>query len=322
MLPPNYRLFVSFPPHVSVRKSIHTIMYNYLVALIPAVVAALYYFRIGALRVMILGVVSSMVFEALMQRFLHREITISDGSAALTGLLLAMLLPPTAPWWVVVIGCGSAIIIGKQIFGGLGNNPFNATLVGWVILRLSWPDRISSWIEPFGGEIPDPPLSVFKFDGLDSFLDYEFHYLNLFLGSQAGPIGTICVLALLVGGLYLILRRIITWHIPVGLLGGVFIFASILWVFNKDTYLPPLFHLLSGGAVLAAFFIATDPVTSPLRPLPKLIYGIMCGVLIMIIRTWGKYPDGMAFAVLLCNAATPLLNKIRPRPYGKEGSFA
>jgi electron transport complex protein RnfD len=233
-----------------------------------------------------------------------------------------MLLPSTTPWWVVVIGCGSAIIIGKQIFGGLGNNPFNTTLVGWVILRLSWPDRISSWIEPFGGEIPDPPLSVFKFDGLDSFLDYEFHYINLFLGSQAGAIGTICVLALLVGGIYLILRRIITWHIPVGLIGGLFIFASILWLFNKETYLPPLYHLLSGGAVLAAFFIATDPVTSPLRPLPKLIYGVMCGVLIMIIRTWGKYPDGMAFAVLLCNAATPLLNKIRPRPYGKEGSFA
>ena len=318
----SYRFYVSFPPHISVRKSISTIMYNYLLALVPSIVAAIYYFRMGALRVMILAVVSSMVFEALMQRFLGRDITISDGSAALSGLLLAMLLPSTTPWWVVVIGCGSAIIIGKQIFGGLGNNPFNTTLVGWVILRLSWPDRISSWIEPFGGEIPDPPLSVFKFDGLESFLDYEFHYLNLFLGSQAGGLGTICILALLAGGLYLIVRRIITWHIPVGLLGGVFVFALILWLSDTETYLPPLFHLVSGSAVLAAFFIATDPVTSPLRPLPKLIYGVMCGVLIMIIRTWGKYPDGMAFAVLLCNAATPLLNKIRPRPYGKEGAIA
>ncbi|MBW1730419.1 MAG: RnfABCDGE type electron transport complex subunit D [Deltaproteobacteria bacterium] len=319
---PNYPFYVSFPPHVFVRKSIPTIMYNHLLALVPAVAAALYYFRIGALKVMLLAMVSAMVFEALMQKFLKRDITISDGSAALSGLLLGMLLPPNCPWWVVVIGAGSAIIIGKQIYGGLGNNPFNTTLIGWVILRLSWPDRIASWVEPFGGEIPDPPLNVFKFDGLESFLDYDFQYLKLFLGSQAGGIGTICILALLAGGLYLIIRRIISWHIPVGLLGSLFVFASILWLVNEEAYLPPLFHLLSGTAVFGAFFVATDPVTSPLRPLPKLIYGIMCGILIMIIRTWGKYPDGTAFAILLCNAAAPLLNKIRPKPYGKEEPVA
>ncbi len=322
MQPAKFRFYVSFPPHIFGKNRISTIMHNRLLALLPATVAALYYFRLGALKVIVVSVATALILEAGMQRFLKRDITVSDGSAALSGLLLALLLPSTTPWWVVLIGSASAIILGKQIYGGLGNNPFNDTLVGWLVLRLSWPDRISGWIEPFGGEIPDPPLSVFKFDGIAAFHDYGFRYLDLFRGDQAGGIGTVCVVALLAGGIYLLLRRIIRWQIPAGLLGAVLIFSAVLWLYDSGAYLNPLFHLLTGSTILGAFFIATDPVTSPVRRWTQFAYGIICGALIMVIRTWGKYPDGVTFAILLANASTSLLNKITPRPYGKEKGHA
>ncbi|MFH1242405.1 MAG: RnfABCDGE type electron transport complex subunit D [Pseudomonadota bacterium] len=312
-----YRLYVSFPPHILGRKNIATIMYNKVLALVPAIIATLYYFRLGALWIMLLSVITAVLAEAGMQRFLKRDITVSDGSAALSGLLLSFLLPSTTPWWVVIVGSATAIVLGKQIFGGLGNNPFNDTLVGWLVLRLSWPDRIASWVEPFGGEIPEPPLVVYKFDGIEAFQDYGFRYLDLFLGNQAGGIGTVCGIALLAGGFYILLRRVIRWQIPAGFLGAVFCSAGILWLYDSETYLNPLFHILSGSTILGAFFIATDPVTSPVTRWSKVAYGVICGLLIVIIRIWGKYPDGVTFAILLANASTPLLNKIKPRPYGK-----
>jgi electron transport complex protein RnfD len=317
-----YSFYVSFPPHVLGKKSVAGIIHNNLIALIPAVIAALYYFRWGALKVMVIAVITALVCEAGMQKFLKRDISITDGHAVLTGLLFAFLLPSTLPWWTVAVGSASAIIIGKMIFGEMGNNPFNPTLVGWVIVLLSWPSKLSHWVEPFGGQIPDPPLSVFKFDGIASFIDYDFHLLDLFIGKQAGGIGAICIMALLAGGIYLLLRRIISWHIPTGFLGTVFIFSGILWLVDKEANLNPLFHLMAGSTVLGAFFLATDPVTSPVTRWGKLFYGIVCGVLLMIIRAWGKYPDGIAFAILLANTSAPLLSKIRPKPYGKEKDVA
>ena len=317
-----YRLYVSFPPHMLVGKTVAGMMYNKLFALIPALAAALYYFRLDALRVMIIASVTALVCEYGMQKFLKRVITISDGSALLSGLLLAFLLPSTTVWWIVVTGTAITIILGKQIFGGLGNNPFNDVLVGWVILRTSWPDRISDWDVPFGGEIPDPPLHVFKVDGLEVFQDYYFEYLDLFVGKQGGGLGAVCIAALLAGGIFLLLRRVIRWQIPAGLLGAVFVFAGILWLIDAEVYLNPVYHLICGSTVLGAFFLATDPVTSPVTRWGKLVYGIVCGSLIMVIRTWGKFPDAVAFAVLLANAGVPLLNKIKPRPYGKEKGSA
>ena len=317
-----YHFFVSFPPHMFGKKSVSGIMYNYLIALIPAMIAGVYYFRADALKVMVLAVVTAVICEVGMQKFLKRDITITDGHAVLTGLLLAFLLSPTVPWWLVVVGSGTAIIIGKQIFGELGNNPFNSTLVGWVMVRLSWPEALSDWVEPIGSELPDPPLQVFKFDGIEEFLDYDYQLLDLLIGRQAGGIGTICIIALLAGGIYLLVRRIISWQIPVGLLGTVFIFSGILWLVDKEAYLNPLFQLMAGSTVLGAFFLATDPVTSPVTRWGKLIYGIICGGLIMLIRTWGNYPDGVTFAILLANTSAPLLSKIRSRPYGKETRIA
>jgi electron transport complex protein RnfD len=253
-----------------------------------------------------------------MQRFLKREVTISDGSALLSGLFLALLLPSTTVWWIVIVGAAIMIILGKQIFGGLGNNPFNDVLVGWVILRTSWPERISDWDVPFGADIPDPPLHVFKIDGLEVFQDYYFQYMDLFFGKQGGGLGSVCIAALLAGGIYLLIRRVIKWQIPVGLLGSVFVFSSILWLTDSEVYLNPIYHLICGSTVFGAFFLATDPVTSPVTRWGKLTYGIICGSLIMVIRTWGKFPDAVAFAILLANAGVPLLNKLKARPYGKE----
>ncbi len=318
MQPADYRFYVSFPPHILGKKTIKGIMYNRLLAVAPAVAAAIYYFRMDAFKVMILSVLTALACEAGMQKFLKRDITIADGSAVLTGLLLAFLLSSATPWWIVVVGAATAIILGKQIFGGLGNNPFCDALVGWLVLRLSWPERIAYWMEPHGGDLPFPPLEIYKFDGLTAFQDYYFQPLNLFLGCQAGPLGTVFIAGLLAGGLYLLFRRVITWHIPAGFLGAVTVFSGILWLYNGGMYLNPLFHLLGGTAVLGAFFLATDPTSSPVTRWGKLAFGVLCGVLIILIRTWGKYPDGVAFAIVLGNAGVPLLNKIRPRPYGKE----
>jgi electron transport complex protein RnfD len=317
-----YRFYVSFPPHVMGRKSVAGMMHDNLIALTPAAILAVYYFRTGALKVMVLAALAAVLSEAGMQKFLKRDILIRDGQAVLTGLLLAFLLPPTVPWWMVVVGAVSAIVVGKMIFGEYGNNPFNPTLVGWVVLMLSWPEHIADWVEPFGGMIPDPPLQVFKLDGMEAFLDYDYHLLDLFLGKQAGGVGAVCGAALLAGGLYLMLRRVLTWHIPVSFLGTVFLFSGILWLVDRQANLNPLFHLLGGSTALGAFFLATDPVTSPVTRWGKCAYGMVCGILIVVIRTWGKYPDGVAFAILLANTSAPLLNKIRPRVYGKEKPVA
>jgi electron transport complex protein RnfD len=303
-------------------KSVFSILYSNLIALVPATVAALYYFRGAALKVMVLSVLTALICEAGMQKFLKRDITVADGHAILTGLLFAFLLPPSVPWWLVVVGAGTGIIVGKMLFGELGNNPFNPPLVGWIMVSLSWSDKIYDWVEPAAGMIPDPPLEVFKFDGLNAFKDYGFQLFDLFIGNQAGGVGSTCTIALLAGGILLLLRRMISWHIPVGLLGTVFIFSAILWLIDKGANLNPFFHLVAGSTVLGAFFLAADPVTSPVTRWGKLVYGVLCGLLIMIVRTWGKYPDGVAFAILLANASSPLLNKIRPRPYGKEKGVA
>lgn len=312
------RFYVSYPPHIVVERSIPSYMYNYLLALSPAAAAAIYYFRLEALEVMLLAVATAVICEAGMQRFLKRDPTISDGSAVLTALLLAFLLPAPTPWWIVIVGSVVAVVLGKQLFGGLGNHPFHSALVGWMVLRISWPERIAYWVEPFGGDLPFPPLEVYKFEGIEAFHDYFFQISDLAVGRQAGGIGTVFALGLLAGGIYLLCRRYITWHIPVGFLGVVSLFSGTMWIAAPGLYLNPLFHLFGGATLLGAFFIATDPVTSPLRGWPKLVYGVLCGGLVMSIRIWGRYPDGVVFAVLLANACTPLLNKFKPRPYGRE----
>jgi len=318
----NHRLYVSFPPYIHKGKTVSGIYRNYLIALLPAIFASLYYFRAGALCVLVISVVVSVLTEYLLQKVLKREIQVSDCHAILNGLILAFLLPPSSPWWMVTVGAFCSIAIGKQIFGELGNNPFNPPLIGWVMLRLSWPDKVSNWIEPVGGWVADPVLQIFKIDGIEAIHDLEFNILNLFLGRQAGGLGTICALALLVGAIYLLGRRVISWHIPVSYLLTVFLFSLILYLSSRETQISPIYHLICGGTLLGAIFIATDPVSSPVTRWGKLAFGLICGVIVMVIRTWGKYPDGTVFAILLANTSTPLLNRLRPRSYGKGGKGA
>ncbi len=312
------KLHVSFPPHIICKKTVSSINYNFLIGLIPAIFIGTYFFGIYALRNMLISVVTAVLCEAGMQKFLKREILIKDGHAVLTGLLLAFLCPSTVPWWMLVVGAGCAIIAGKMIFGELGNNPFCPPLVGWVMLRLSWPNTITFWIEPKGGMIPDHPLWVFKFDGIEAFLDYNYHIMDLLIGKQPGGIGTTCALALIAGGAYLLLKRVIPWQIPLGYFGSIFLFSLILWLSNNTQHINPIYHLITGSTILGGFFLATDPVTSPVTRWGKLIFGIICGSLIILIRIWGRYPDGVAFAILLGNSISPLLSKIKSRPYGKE----
>lgn len=312
------KLHVSFQPHITCRRTVSSINYDFIIALIPAIFMGGYFFGIYAIRNMALSVVTALLCEAGMQRFLKRPIMIKDGHAIITGLFLAFLCPPTVPWWMIVVGSGCSIVAGKMIFGELGNNPFCPALVGWVMLRLSWPDTITFFIEPRGGMVPDHPLWVFKFDGIEAFLDYEYRIMDLLIGKQPGGIGTTCAIALIAGGLFLLIKRTIPWQIPLGYFGSLFIFSLILWLSNSSQNINPVFHMITGSTILGGFFLATDPVSSPVTKWGKLIFGIICGSLVIVIRIWGKYPDGVAFAILLGNSISPLLSKIKPRPYGKE----
>jgi len=252
--------------------------------------------------------------ETVIEKLTKRELTFGDLHALLTGLLLALILPPTVPWWLTMVGAATAIILGKMVFGGLGTYPFNPPLVAWVVVKLSWPERMTEFIAPRIGEMVLTPLMAFKEDPA---LFYSYETIDLFLGNKAGAIGTVCGLAIVVGGLFLILRGIIRWHIPVSFLLGVGLFALIMRMINPDLYPPVSFHLAGGGVLLGAFFLAPEPVTSPVTPKGMLAFGLLAGMLTMILRMWGADYDGTFYAILVMNAATPLFNYLKPRAYGR-----
>jgi electron transport complex protein RnfD len=245
-----------------------------------------------------------------------RQVSILDGSAALTGLLLALNLPPSSPWWMVLVGSAVAIAIGKQIYGGLGHNPFNPALVARVVLLVSWPVQMTRWISPLDGLSTATPLGVLKADGIAKL--GGFRLFDLFIGNVGGCIGEVSAIALLIGILFLLWKGYVTWHIPVSYMGTVFIFAGIFWLVNPQKYANPLLHLLAGGLVLGACFMATDYVTSPMTPKGQIIFGVGCGLMTCIIRLFGGYPEGVSFSILLMNAATPLIDQYtRPKRYGR-----
>jgi electron transport complex protein RnfD len=310
------QLIVSMSPHVRGPLTIERMMGSMIAALVPAAAAGVYLFGLRALVVILLSVVTSVAVEAGIERLFHRSLHLRDLHAALTGLLVAMLLPPTAPWWLVVVGAGTAVILGKMVFGGLGTYPFHPALVAWVVLTLSWPGRMAAFVVPHTLEPALTPLMAFKEDPA---LFYSYETWALFLGAQAGPIGTGCGLALVIGGLFLIIRGIIRWHIPVAFLLGVASFAGVMHLINADLYPPVSFHLVGGGVLLGAFFLAPEPVTSPVTPKGMVAFGILAGLITMVIRMWGADPDGTVYGILVMNAATPLFNRLRPRAYGREG---
>ncbi len=318
------KLLISPSPHVHSGDSIEKNMYGVLIALIPAFICSAVFFGTGVFVVTLTSVVACLAFEFLIQKYLlKRQPTIFDGSALLTGVLLAFNMPSNLPVWIIVIGALVAIGIGKMSFGGLGCNIFNPALVGRVFLLISFPVQMTTWPRPLGfaGSYVDAstgatPLAILKEavksgTPISQIMSTEEipGYREMVLGNMGGSLGEVAALALLVGFVYMLLRKIISWHIPVAIFATVFVFAGILHVCNPEQYASPIFHLLSGGLVLGAIFMATDYVTSPMSHKGMLIYGIGIGILTVVIRVFGAYPEGMSFAILIMNAFTPLINR-------------
>ena len=309
------KLIVSMSPHLRGTTSIERMMLTTLVGLAPAAVAGLYLFGIRALTVMVIAMVTAVLVETLIEKLTHHALTYRDSHALLIGLLIALILPSSAPWWLVVVGAAVAIVLGKMVFGGLGTYPFNPVLVAWVVLKLSWPERMELFFAPHTTEQVLTPLMAVKEDPA---LLYSYELGDLFLGAKAAALGTGCGLAILIGGLFVMLRGMIRWHIPVAFLCGVALFAGILRFINPDLYPPVTFQLISGGVLLGAFFLAPEPTTSPVTPTGMLAFGFLAGALTMIIRMWGADSDGSFYAILIMNAATPLFNHLKPKVYGRS----
>jgi len=297
------KLIVSSSPHIKSPESIKSVMSDVLVALFPAALAAIIFFGTPALITMIICTVAAMLTEAVI---LRNKNIFGDGSAAVTGLLLALTLPPSPPWWLCVIGSVVAIVIGKQIFGGIGNNIFNPALVGRAVLLVSWAGHMTSWLSPVELTATATPLAGAANPGL----------LNLFVGAVPGSLGETSAFALLLGAVWLFYKGHITWRIPGTYIAAVFVMGSLLdGGFSLAT---GLFHVLAGGVLLGALFMATDMVTSPVTPRGQLIFGLGCGVMTMLVRLYGGYPEGVTFAILLMNALVPLIDNLTlPRKYGE-----
>ncbi|SEF45082.1 electron transport complex protein RnfD [Parabacteroides chinchillae] len=314
------KLYVSPSPHIHGGDSISKNMYGVLIALIPAFLVSLYFFGLGALIVTVTSVVSCLVFEYLIQKFLmKKEATLYDGSAILTGVLLAFNLPSNLPVWIIVIGALAAIGIGKMSFGGLGNNIFNPALVGRVFLLISFPAQMTTW--PVTGELPmtytDAQTGATVLSLMNEGITQLPSYGNMLLGNMGGSLGEVSAVALILGLIYMLWKKIITWHIPVSILATVFVFTGIMYLVNPLQYANPFVHLLSGGLLLGSIFMATDYVTSPMSKNGMLVYGVGIGILTTVIRLFGSYPEGMSFAILIMNAFTPLINSyIKPKHFG------
>ena len=304
------KLIVSLSPHVHGGDSVKKNMYGVLIALIPAFLVSLYFFGLGALIVTATSVAACLFFEWAIGKFLMKKetTTICDGSAIITGVLLAFNLPSNLPIWIIILGALFAIGVGKMSFGGLGCNPFNPALAGRVFLLLSFPVQMTTW--PAVGQLTAYTDAMSLSDLPASF--------DLLIGNNGGCLGEVSALALLLGLAYMLWKKIITWHIPVSILVTVFVFSGIMYWTNPEIYVSPVIQLLSGGLMLGAIFMATDYVTSPMSHKGMLIYGVCIGLLTVIIRLFGAYPEGMSFAILIMNAFTPLINTyVKPKRFGE-----
>jgi electron transport complex protein RnfD len=307
-------LNISGSPHVHSDESTKKIMWRVNLAMIPMLLCGIAYFGLNALLISLVSVACCCLFQWLIEKYLLKvPTTVCDGSAVVTGLLLAFNVPATADMiWLVAIGALVAIGVGKMTFGGLGKNPFNPALVGRVFLLISFPVQMTTW-PTVGKWFPmtldtttgATPLGIFKESGLSDMPGL----MDAFLGHIGGSFGEVSAIAILIGAIYLLWRKIISWHIPVAFIGTAFIFSGILWLINPEQFLDPVMTIFTGGIMLGACFMATDMVTSPMSKTAQLIFGFGCGLLTIIIRNWGAYPEGVSFAILLMNAITPLLNR-------------
>lgn len=327
-------LTVSGSPHVHSGETTKKIMYGVIIALMPAMLVSFYYFGLSAIILTLISVFACLIFEWLIQKFIIKgETTITDGSAIITGLLLAFNVPTSLPIWMLLIGALVAIGVAKMSYGGLGKNPFNPAIVGRIFLLISFPVDMTTWPKPglpFGttdflvdGLTGPTPLGIVK-EGLkagqtmDQVQSQIPGYIDMLIGQMGGSLGEVSAIAIILGGLFMLFRKIITWHIPVAFIGSTLLFAAILWKIDPTQFVNPLFHLVTGGLMLGAIFMATDMVTSPMSKSGQLVFGVGCGILTILIRVWGAYPEGVSFAILLMNAVTPLINKgFKPKKFGE-----
>ena len=326
-------LVVSSAPHIVSPVDTSKIMAMVIMALLPSLLVSVYVFGFRVITLTAVCVLSAVGFEWAWNKLNHKTQTICDGSAALTGLLLAFNLPSNLPLWIIIIGALVAIGVGKMTFGGLGCNPFNPALVGRIFLLISFPVQMTTWPTPnqnfcegyIDATTGATPLALLKqaLKSGEKIADQLPSLMDSLLGSMGGSLGEVSAIALIIGGLLLICTKVITWHIPVSILATVALFAAATgWVgalpedITTGEYVA--YSLLTGGMMLGAFFMATDYVTSPMSAWGKIIFGIGIGFIVMVIRTWGAYPEGMSFAILIMNACVPLLNKIRPRRFGEK----
>lgn len=309
------RLIVSSSPHVRSESTVSSIMLDVVIALIPAIVAAAMFFGIRALFIIGVSVAAAVLTEALIQRLMKKPVTINDWSAVVTGLLLAFNLPPSAPWWLAVIGSAFAIAIVKQLFGGLGYNFLNPALAARAFLLASWPVRMTTWTQPGADAVTTAtPLAILK--GTEAAGQLP-SLMSMFIGNIGGTIGETSALALLIGSAYLLYKRVINWRIPIIYIATV---AVLTWILGPDGAFTgkPLYHVLGGGLILGAFFMATDYVTSPVTPLGQIIMGLGCGILTAVIRLYGGYPEGVSYSILFMNVATPLIDRYTvPKKFGE-----
>jgi Na+-translocating ferredoxin:NAD+ oxidoreductase subunit D len=312
----NDKLIVSSSPHLHKDESVSRIMWTVVLSLLPAGIAGVIIFGRSAFWVILLGVFSALLAEAVFQLLSKKKLTIFDGSALITGLLLAYNLPPNVPFWIPIVGAFFSIAIGKQIFGGLGQNIFNPALAGRVFLMASWPKYMTAFSAPlnYDAVAQATPLAALK----EGKVLEHLPYMDLFLGKHGGCIGEVCILALLLGAALLFIKGYISWHIPISYILTVGLFTYIFspqGLFRGDW----LFHILSGGLILGAFFMATDYVTSPLTRKGQVIFGVGCGLLTAVIRLWGGYPEGVSYAILMMNAAAPIIDRFtKNRVYGTK----
>lgn len=321
------KFVVSLSPHQKGDQSTEKIMWGVVIALAPAFLFSVYYYGIHAVKVVALAVIFCMGAEYLIQKFiLKTEVTVMDGSAAITGLLLAFNVPANIPWWQLLAGSIVAIGVAKMAFGGLGKNPFNPALVGRAFMLASFPVQMTTWPVPltnawsFADAVTGAtPLGLLAEQGAKADLP---GYWDLFLGNVGGCIGEISAVAILAGGIYMLVRKIITWHIPVLYLLSLGGFTGALYLIDPTKYADPLFHVLAGGAMLGAWFMATDMVTSPMSVKGQIIFAVAGGILCGAIRVFGSYPEGCSYSILIMNAFVPLIDKYaKPKRFGTEVNY-